>query len=626
MTCWLRRLALLAMLFGANAHATTMTLDPEMDQVPLWPALQTVADPQGDYTPQQVEGMVASGQAGRLPHANHAFGKWLPYPYWAQFTLRNSGYQPQTWLLAYELPTQDEVTLWIKDNQGQWVKHPQLESLRPLTISSGSLYPVWRLNLRGWQEATLMLRIDGYNLMRFPLVAVRDDAFVLTQGKLHLWIGLVLAVPLVVVLYVLTLIPVAADRSLPLFLAMAACEMVGAMWVSGALHQLLPWLDRWQAGWLGWGGYVALLGLSCLHARVFLGTKNHDPVSDKLLRAGAWVWLAVVPLIAFIWPQGSRLMLVMGGTLFAFAMVYLALRHYLRRTEMYRLLFLAVWGIYAVSGVLYLLYRLIELPIHVTLISNFVQGSLVAALLGCAVSVQILRKRNLLQASMTRAQDRSLLYAAAQHDLLQPLQSVGLYAQALRDAPPHQREKLLRGIDEGMISVNEFMRSMREMSLIEQPKLDLRVVGLHAVLDPVVQEFRQWTQARFVTLRYQRVDRLVQTDVQTLQRIVRNLLSNALRYTDEGGRILIGCRRKQGRLWLMVIDTGIGMSEAEAARCFEAFQRFGELERVPEGMGIGLYSVKRMATLLGQATTLRSVSGKGTAIGVSLTEHAALDA
>lgn len=623
MARWIRRLALVAMLLGASAGVAAMALDPGLDHVPLWSALHTVADPQGEHTPAQVASIVASGLAGRLPHANHAFGKWLPFPYWAQLTLSNASLSPQSWLLTYELPTQDEVTLWIQDGEGRWVKHPQLENLRPLALSSGLLYPTWRLNLQGRQDVSLMLRLDGYNLMRFPLFAVRDDAFSVTQGKLHLWIGLVLAVPLVVVLYVLTLIPVAADRSLPLFLAMAACEMLGATWVCGVLHQLLPWLDRWQAGWLGWAGYVGLLGLSALHARVFLDTRSDAPVTDKLLCAGAWLWLAVVPLVAFIWPGASRLMLVMGGTFYAFAMLYLALRFYMKRAQTHRLLFLAVWGIYAFSGLLYVLYRLIALPIHVTLISNFVQGSLVAALLGCAVSVQIWRKRNLLRARVVRAQDRSLLYAAAQHDLLQPLQSVSLYAQALRGAPLRQHEKLIRGIDEAMASVNDFMHTMRLMSLAEQPAPDLKVLSLHAVLEPVVEEFRQWTQARCITLRYQQVDRLIQTDAQMLQRIVRNLLSNALRYTDEGGRILIGCRRKQGRLWLMVIDTGIGMNDADAARCFDAFQRGGEIERVPEGMGLGLYSVKRMATVLGQSITLNSAPGRGTAVGVSLEERTA---
>lgn len=620
MACGLKSLLVVVLLLASGAADAGMALDPALDRIPLWPVLQTVADPHGEHGLEQVAAMVASGRAGHLPHANHAFGKGMPYPYWAQATLSNLDAEPRSWVLTYEVPTQDEVRLWVQDAQGRWVEHPQLESLRPLAISSGLLYPAWRLHLQGHQEVRLMWRLDGYNMMRFPLFAMRDDAFMVTQGRLYLGIGLMLAVPLVVVLYVLTLIPVAADRSLPLFLAMAVCEVLGAMWVSGAMHHVFPWLDRWQAGWLGWAGYVGLLGLSALHARVFLNTRDDDPVGDRLLQVGAWLWLVVVPLVACIWPQASRRMLVMGGSLYAFGMVYLALRHVLRRMETHRLLFLAVWVVYAFSGLLYVLYRLIELPIHVTLISNFVQGSLVAALLGSAVSVQILRKRNLLRASVSRARDRSLLYAAAQHDLLQPLQSVNLYAQALRSAPLRQQETLLHGIDEAMRSVNDFMLTMRQLSLHESPPLALKVLPLHAVLDPVVQEFRQWTQAKFITLRYQRVDRPVQTDVQLLQRMARNLLSNALRYTDQGGRILIGCRRRQGRLWLMVIDTGIGMSEADAARCFEAFQRGGELERVPEGMGIGLYSVKRMATLMGQATLLRSRMGRGTAVGVSLTE------
>ena len=63
------------------------------------------------------------------------------------------------------------------------------------------------------------------------------------------------------------------------------------------LANLLPWLDRWQAGWLGWAGYVGLLGLSALHARVFLDTPADDPVADRLLRVGAWLWLVIVPLL-----------------------------------------------------------------------------------------------------------------------------------------------------------------------------------------------------------------------------------------------------------------------------------------------------------------------------------------
>lgn len=625
MTGWCKRLALLGWLVWLlmpASGACAMPLDPAAERVPLWPILQAVADPHGQHTPAQIAALVAAGHAQGLPHPDHAFGNWRPYPYWAQFSLSNPQAEAQSWLLTYELPTQDEARLWVQNARGDWVEHPLLEHQRPQAGFAGVLYPTWRLKLQGHQAVNLMLRIDGYNLMRFPLHAVSDDHFVRTQGQLHLWIGVVLAVPLVVVLYVLTLIPVAADRSLPLFLAMAACEMLGSMWVCGVLPQLLPWLDRWQAGWLGWSGYVGMLGLSALHARVFLGTREDAPLADRLLLVGAWIWLAAVPAIAFLWPDTSRRMLVMGGSLHAFAMLCIAWHHQRKRPQKHRLLFLAVWAVYAFSGLLYVLYRLIQLPIHVTLISNFVQGSLVAALLGCAVSVQIIRKRNVLKAGMQRAHERSLFHAAAQHDLMQPLQSVSLYVQALRHAPPRQRDELMRGIDDAMRSVDDFMLGMRQLSLDEPPAPDLRAVNLHSVLEPVVQEFRQWTQGRHITLRYQRVDRPIRTDVATLQRIVRNLLSNALRYTEDGGRILIGCRRRQGRLWLMVIDNGIGMNEADAARCFDAFQRGGTPTRVPEGMGLGLYSVKRLSELLGMAVTLKSVEGKGTVVGVSLAEDA----
>jgi two-component system, sensor histidine kinase len=110
----------------------------------------------------------------------------------------------------------------------------------------------------------------------------------------------------------------------------------------------------------------------------------------------------------------------------------------------------------------------------------------------------------------------------------------------------------------------------------------------------------------------------VHSDPALLQRIMRNLLTNALRYTLAGGGILLGVRRAEGKLWLMVYDNGIGMSPEQAQACFDAYTRFGDIQRVPEGMGIGLYSVKRMADQLGLQTRLLSKTDSGTAIGVSL--------
>jgi len=135
---------------------------------------------------------------------------------------------------------------------------------------------------------------------------------------------------------------------------------------------------------------------------------------------------------------------------------------------------------------------------------------------------------------------------------------------------------------------------------------------------PLIEEYRHMASAKQISLRYLPCKMLITSDLALLQRVVRNLLSNAIRYTNKGGRVLVGRKRYQGRQWLMVYDNGIGMSEEDAARCFEIFSRVGDLSRIPEGMGLGLYSVKRIATQLEVSTRLARKWGVGTAIGVSL--------
>jgi two-component system, sensor histidine kinase len=143
-------------------------------------------------------------------------------------------------------------------------------------------------------------------------------------------------------------------------------------------------------------------------------------------------------------------------------------------------------------------------------------------------------------------------------------------------------------------------------------------VNLGELLEPLIDEYRLLAGAKHISLRLHPVHQVLQTDPVLVQRILRNLLSNALRYTNAGGVILVGIRRRAGRPWLMVYDNGIGMTPEQSARCFEVFARFADPGRVPEGMGLGLFSVKRMATQLGLATTLQSQIGRGTAIGLCL--------
>jgi signal transduction histidine kinase len=597
------------------------------DRTALWSALQTLPDALGVLSAEQasaeMDKRAALGQAQQLPSQDHAYGKWIPYPYWASMRLVNANTTAQTWVLSFESPTQDVIHLWQSNPQSgppAWQRIAELDDGR-VGLGSGQLFPSWRVTLAAGEERSFLIRLDGHNMMRFPLYAMRDDAYTLQQRGLSFGIGFVLAIPLVVMLFVLTLIRSTSDKSVPLFLVMALAEFVGANWVSGQMHASFPWISRELCGWIGLGGYALLLGLSSIHSQVFLQTRQQSPKAHAMLGVLIAWWLFILPIYAYLRPESARLCLLLGGVGHALVLLVIACQAYGRNQEAdaktYLALFVTVWLVYLGSGIFYLSYRAFSLPVYSTLMVNFVQGSLVAALLGCVVSAQVVRRKNQVEQAAARALDRNHLYTAAHHDLWQPIQSIGLQVAALEGIAgtnPEQASKYYRGIQSAVNHVHDFVDGLRH---IDMPP-SLQEVDLDALLEPLIEECRLMAKQKHISFTVRPSHLAISTDPALLMRIVRNLLSNAIRYTNAGGRVIVGVRRERGQIWLMVYDNGIGMTDAQAAASFEAFARFGDTARVPEGMGIGLYSVKRIAQQLGLPTRLKSRLGKGTSIGLGL--------
>jgi signal transduction histidine kinase len=609
--------------------------DDQPNRVAIWRAMQTLPDEHGLLDAEQAGRAFASqnlaGQSQRLPSIDYAYGRWIPYPYWAMFTLQNPSGLPKQWVLSFESPTQDDARLWkgqLVHQQQSWQPVPEIGTASS-SFGTGQLFPAWRVTLEPQQAQSFMVRIEGHNLMRFPIYAMRDEAFTLQQRWLHLGIGFFMAIPLVVMLFVLTLIRSARDKSIPLFLIMALAELVGASWVSGFMHASLPWLSRALCGWTGLGGYALLLGLSCIHAQIFLHTKKQAAAAHHILSLLAAAWLLALPLYAYLHPEAARLCLLFGGTAHAFFLLYFAAQAYRKETyrqsmgqadegaKTYLGLFVAVWAIYLTSGAFYLCYRIFALPVYLSLVVNFVQGSVVASLLGCAVSVQVIRRRNQLQKTAQRALDRNQLFTAAHHDLWQPIQSIGLHVTALEKLQglnPEQAQRYQRNIQSAVTHVHNFVDDLRH----EERPARFEDVDLNTLLEPLIDEYRLLATQKHISLRVHPAHRVFHTDAILLHRIVRNLLSNAIRYTNPGGRVIMGLRRAKGQCWLMVYDNGIGMSPEQTQSCFEFFSRFGDITRVPEGMGIGLFSVKRIAQQMNLPVRLASQLHHGTAIGVGL--------
>lgn len=587
----------------------------------LWSQLRVVADPHAHFLPAQAWTQSQSPAATYLTQPNQVLGQANSPPHWAAWSVHFNPTDAQVWWLILQSPTQDHSALWVKRDEGAWQAQAELGS-DDAPWGHGHLLPMWVLDSQGAKRMDVMLRTEGPNRVQFPLRMETPAAFMAHHQRLMLVMGAVLAVPLLVMFYAVSLVRRLKSLKLHLFLGMALCELVAAAWISGLLNLLWPAWTRSQTAWLGTAAYWLLFVFSLHHARAFLRTAQNHPHIHHGLGWAALAWWCVVPVCALFAPTGLRTLLLYGGSLHASGMVVLAWRCWREQPSAARALFGGVWLVYLSSMAVYWAYRWWEWPLFITLGVQFVQGALVSTLLGLSVCVQVIAERQALRQSNTLSQARHRWYAAAHHDLWQPLQSIQLYANALMTASASQRPGLVNGMRLATASVDDFMNQLRDWSnetpdgMSKQPPVVQ--VNLADLLSPLVEEFRPLASMRHVVLRSHCPAIEVMAHPPAVQRMVRNLLSNALQYTPAGGRVLLGVRRAGPWAWVLCWDNGIGMSEAQAQVCFEAFTRADVDRGSAHHLGLGLFSVKQLAARHRLPTRLQSELGKGTVVGFGL--------
>jgi PAS domain S-box-containing protein len=213
---------------------------------------------------------------------------------------------------------------------------------------------------------------------------------------------------------------------------------------------------------------------------------------------------------------------------------------------------------------------------------------------------------------------KSRFLAAASHDLRQPLSAISLYAHMLKTTPRPADQKLVANMLQGIASLSVLLDDLRDLS-----KLDAGVVTPVASHFPVTELFDElvsahWLQASAKGLALRSVPSawIAHTDRVLLRRMLGNLLDNALSYTERGG-VLIGCRRRLGKTWIEVWDTGIGIPPGQTGEIFEEFRQLGDGAR-NKGSGLGLAIVARTAALLGLAINVRSRLGHGSVFAIEL--------
>ncbi len=211
--------------------------------------------------------------------------------------------------------------------------------------------------------------------------------------------------------------------------------------------------------------------------------------------------------------------------------------------------------------------------------------------------------------------------AAVSHDLLQPLNAARLFTSALLERrEPVANAQLVRNVSNSLQDVENLLGTLVDISKLDAGviKADVAPFALCELLDNLAAEYRQVARSEGLELRFIPCSVLVRSDIQLLARILRNLLSNALRYTPNG-RVLLGCRRHGNRVSIEVWDSGIGIAQDRLEEIFQEFKR-GDVQRPDQdrGLGLGLAIVEKIAGILGHRIQVRSWPGKGSVFAIEV--------
>lgn len=326
-----------------------------------------------------------------------------------------------------------------------------------------------------------------------------------------------------------------------------------------------------------------------------------------------WVWLLPEDALAAAGFSALLITLLAGGvyatvfhlpSLFSFVLCCLlpaALGALVAEGNAFRLWFGAVAGVSIFAA----------LAFGVTL-HRFLLGALEQREQNRLLALQLeTEKREAEQAS----HEKTRFLAAASHDLRQPIQALQLFEHLLDEQvkDPSQRA-LLEKIHAATDSIAGLLDVLLDISRLDAGlvRANCEAVLLDDVLAPLAEQYRELAAAQSVALHYVSSRVCVYSDPQLLERMVRNLLQNAITHMGRPGKILLGVRRTNGQACIQVWDNGCGIPPAEQEKIFHEFYQLGNPERNRrKGLGLGLSIVRRLGSLLGHPLRVGSTPGRG---------------
>jgi signal transduction histidine kinase/CheY-like chemotaxis protein len=216
---------------------------------------------------------------------------------------------------------------------------------------------------------------------------------------------------------------------------------------------------------------------------------------------------------------------------------------------------------------------------------------------------------------------KSSFLASASHDLRQPVHALGLFVGALRaQTMGAEARRLVDHIAGSIRAMDDLFASLLDISKLDAGVVEARLEArpIEPLLDRLCRDYADQAAAKGIEVRRVGCSAVVVSDPVLLERVLRNLIANAVSYTD-AGRILVGCRRRGAAITVEVWDTGRGIAPDKSEQVFQEFYQIDNPERDrAKGLGLGLAIVRRITPLIGGVLTLDSQVGRGSVFRLTL--------
>ncbi len=639
-----------------------VTLDEGTTRVPLGRFLSLLEDPSGKLTIDQVSAPAEQNRFVRSRWDVPNFG-FTRSAYWVRFTVRSRSSRHTDWLLEVAYPPLDRLELYVaRGDRGQGFSHQVGGDRRPFTEREiKHRHPVFQLRIPAHATRTVYLRVKTESSMQIPLTLWSPAAFMRKdhdeQAALWAFYGLMF----VMALYNLFIFLTVRDRVYLFVVLQILSTTIFEMTLDGISFEYL-WPHAVAFANVALPLTISLgVSASCQACRTFLFTRERLPSADKVLLGGVALGLLFALLSGFV-PYRYSIRLSVGLTLLMIVPFFVATLTLLRRGFRPARFFLLAW-LFFILGVLLQSLKAFGLVPNTFITDYGIHIGLAAEVV--LLSFSLADRINLLKEEKNEAQARALVvereakenlqaevdrqtealreanqqlqdadrektafFQNVSHELRTPLTVIINPLERLLDAdlralPTHEVRTRLRAMERNAYRLLRLVNQLLDFARLESGRATVTFEqgDLLTLVEPVVEGFEAFARAKGLTLTFQAPQEVprIYVDAEKLDTVLSNLLSNACKFTDEGGRVLVKITVDDAAVTLSVKDSGIGIAPEDQARIFERFgQADGSTSRRYQGTGIGLALARELVDLMGARLTLDSDVGLGSTFSVVL--------